>query len=230
MTAALNIPELINMGEVMEIRNLFMKMNGYRQADLELVYKTGLACRYAGQKFNWNERNEQVFGRKPVALEDVLFPPELPPVPKPFRSWLEVMVTLFGGLRDCEYEPEHYKLSYVTQHTYQPDWVDSLNDRIIWEGKGVIPDLVDARKYKCVAKQNNVHFIFIFQCKNIHCPWVRPRQDGTKMTLEEWCTKAGFDYTYEGEEEEFRKSKRYLDLVRTFGKSQSSLLEQLSKK
>lgn len=121
MTTALDVPALINMGEVMEVRNLFMKLNGYKNADLDLIYKTGMACRYAGQKFNWNERNDQVFGRKPVPLEEALFPPELPPVPKPFRSWLEVMVSLFGGMRDCEYEPKHYKLSYVTEHTYQPD-------------------------------------------------------------------------------------------------------------
>lgn len=135
MTAALNIPELINMGEVMDVRNLFLKLNGYKSADLDLIYKTGMACRYAGQNFNWNERNDQVFGRKPVTFEEALFPPELPPVPKPFRSWLEVMVSLFGGLNDCEYEPRKYKMKYVTEHTYQPDWVDSLNDRLVWEGK-----------------------------------------------------------------------------------------------
>lgn len=228
MTTALDVPALINMGEVMEVRKLFMKLNGYKSGDLDLIYKTGMACRYAGQKFNWNERNDQVFGRKPVPLEEALFPLELPPVPKPFRSWLEVMVSLFGGMRDCEYEPKHYKLSYVTEHTYQPDWVDSLNDRIIWEGKGVIPDLTDAKKYRCVAKQNGVHFIFIFQCGKIHCPWARPRKDGSRMTLEEWCHKEGFDYTFEGEEEEFRKSRRYLDLVKNFGRTQLTLLEQLN--
>lgn len=68
MTTALDVPALINMGEVMEVRNLFMKLNGYKNADLDLIYKTGMACRYAGQKFNWNERNDQVFGRKPVPL------------------------------------------------------------------------------------------------------------------------------------------------------------------
>ncbi|MBK5417709.1 hypothetical protein [Pseudomonas sp. TH31] len=227
MTAALNIPELINMGEVMDVRNLFLKLNGYKSADLDLIYKTGMACRYAGQNFNWNERNDQVFGRKPVTFEEALFPPELPPVPKPFRSWLEVMVSLFGGLNDCEYEPRKYKMKYVTEHTYQPDWVDSLNDRLVWEGKGVIPSLQDANKYRCVARQNGVHFIFIFQCKNINCPWARPRKDGTRMTLEEWCKKEGFDFTFEGEEAEFRKTPRYLHLVKTFGKDRVSLIDQL---
>lgn len=47
------------------------------------------------------------------------------------------------------------------------------------------------------------------------------------MTLEEWCKKEGFDFTFEGEEAEFRKTPRYLHLVKTFGKDRVSLIDQL---
>ena len=126
-----------------------------------------------------------------------------------------------------EYEPKSHKVKYVIEHTYQPDWVDALNDRIFYEAKGVIPTLADAAKYRAVAKSNNVHFIFILQEKDIICPFSRPRKDGSRMTHEEWLKKEGFDYCYQGEEAEFLKSARYKWLVENFGKGLPRLEEAL---
>ncbi len=223
MTAHTNI----DMTECEEIRRDLFKDPS--NIDPELLHRLTLTCLHALKKVDWNEYNEQRYGRKPVALEEVVFAPDLPPCPKPFRSWPEAFVMLFGGLQGLQYEPKHYKLKYVTEHTYQPDSIDPNNDRLIYEIKGVIPTLVDAKKYREVAKSSHVHFIFIFQGRNIICPFSRARKDGSRMTQEEWCKKEGFDYCYVGEETAFRNSDRYKWLVENFGKGLPSLFDQLVK-
>lgn len=217
---------IINMTEAEEIRRDLLKDPS--SIDPELLHKLTLTCISALKKVDWNEYNEQRYGRKPVTIDEVVFAPDLPPCPKPFRSWPEAFVMLYGGLQDLAYEPKEYKMKYTTEHTYQPDSIDILNDRIIYEIKGVIPTLTDAKKYREVAKCNGVHFIFIFQEKNIICPFSRARKDGSRMTQEEWCKKEKFDYCYVGEEEQFRNSARYKWLVANIGKGLPKLSDQLA--
>lgn len=225
MNMLVRLPQLIDMTEVDDIRRELLQ--GFQNVDpgrLELITDTCLASL---KKVDWNTYNDQRYGRKPIPIDDVVFLPSHPPVPKPYRSWPEVHIAKFGGLKGLEYEPKSHKVKYVIEHTYQPDWVDALNDRIFYEAKGVIPTLADAAKYRAVAKSNNVHFIFILQEKDIICPFSRPRKDGSRMTHEEWMKKEGFDYCYQGEEGEFLKSDRYKYLVENVGKGQNSLEEAL---
>lgn len=218
-------PRLVDMTEVESLRrDLLQGFDNIDPATLELITDT---CIAALKKVDWNSYNEQRYGRRPVPIDDVIFLPSLPPVPKPYRSWPEVHISRFGGLKGLEYEPKSHKVKYVIEHTYQPDWVDSLNDRIFFEAKGVIPTLADAAKYRAVAKHNDVHFIFILQEKDIVCPFARPRKDGSRMTHEEWIKKEGFDYCYQGEEGEFLKSARYKYLVEHVGKGLPRLEETL---
>ena len=169
-------------------------------------------------KVEWNEHNAQRFNNKVVTQSEVVFQPSLPPVPRPYRSWPEAYIMIFGGLQDCEYEPKDHKFKYVVEHTYQPDSVDPTNTKVVFEIKGVIPTLADAKKYRSVADQNGIYIIFILQEKDIICPWSRPRKDGTRMTLEEWMGKEKFEYCYQGEEDAFRATDKYKKLVATFGK------------
>lgn len=225
MNMLVHCPNTIDMTEVDDIRRELLQ--GFQNIDPGLLEVITETCIAALKKVKWNDYNEQRYGRKPVPITDVIFLPALPPVPKPYRSWPEVHISLFGGLKGLEYEPKSHKVNYVIEHTYQPDWVDTLNDRLFYEAKGVIPTLADAAKYRAVAKANNVHIIFILQEKDIICPFSRPRVDGSRMTQEQWITKEKFDYCYQGEEAEFLKSARYKWLVENIGKGLPTLQEAL---
>ncbi|MBX8497787.1 hypothetical protein [Pseudomonas cichorii] len=205
----------------------FKTEDGYLQLDKDLLLLCAQACYQVEQAFHWNDYNRQAYARKFEEGESIIKTPDLPRYPHPFKSWSEFRMGYFGGMKGLEYEPAGYKLPYYVEHVYQPDWVDDRNDRIIFEGKGVITDLENTRKYINVARQHNVHFVFIFSHRNIKCPWRTPRKDGTTMTLEEWAAKEKFDYCYEGQESAFRESERYKWLVNNFGRNLPSLKEQL---
>ncbi|MBO2925381.1 hypothetical protein J5H75_27310 [Pseudomonas asiatica] len=225
MNMQVKLPQTIDMAEVDDLRRPLRE--DYRNIDrdkLELITNT---CIAALDKVDWKTYNEQRFGRKPVTIDNVIFLPSLPPVPKPFRSWPEVKVGLFSPLKELEYEPKTYKVDYVIHHTYQPDWVDKLNDRLFYDEKGVIASQHDAAKYRAVARDNGVHFIFILQSRNVPCPFAKERKDGTKMTHEQWIVKEKFDYCYLDEIEEFYSSARYKFLVENFGKGLPRLEETL---
>lgn len=206
----------------------FQKPHGYLNVDNELLKLCADACYEVEQAFPWNDYNRQAYQRKFEDGESIIKTPDLPRYPRPYRSWSEFRMGHFGGMKGFDYEPSAYKIPYYVEHSYQPDWIDPLNDRIVYEGKGVIADLETARKYICAAKQNHIHIVFIFSNRNIKCPWVKPRVDGTSMTMEDWAKKQGFDYCYEGQEAAFRKSDRYKWLVQNFGRNLPSLKEQLS--
>jgi len=213
-----HLPYFIDMSEVDDTRKLLLTPFGYKDIDQKLLYRMCLMCLSALHKVNWNAYNEQHYGRQVVTIDEAIFLPDLPPVPRPYRSWPEAMIMIFGGFQGLEYEPKTHKKSYVLEHTYQPDAVDDLNDHILYEIKGVIPSLVDAAKYRAVAKQHGCHIVFVFQEKGIFCPWSRARKDGTRMTQEEWVKKEGFDFCYVGEEAAFKESARYKWLVENVGK------------
>lgn len=179
--------------------------------------------------FDWNGYNMQQF-RGLARGETPLFPPLTPKVPQPFRSWLEVSLFFGGALSHMEFEPKDYIVKYVVEHNYHPDGVDPLNDRIFYESKGSFKDLASASKYRTIANQNNVHFVFVFQVKNLRCPWRPVRKDGTYLTHEEWCVKNKFDFCHLGEEDQFFNSPRYKWLIANFGKGKPTLKEQLAAK
>lgn len=205
----------------------FQKPHGYLSVDNELLKLCADACYQVEQAFPWNDYNRQAYQRKFEDGESIIKTPDLPRYPRPYRSWSEFRLGHFGGMKGLDYEPAAYKIPYYVEHNYQPDWIDPLNDRIVYEGKGVIADLETARKYINVAKQNCLHIIFIFSHRDIKCPWARPRVDGSVMTMEEWASKEGFDYCYEGQESAFRESERYKWLVQNVGRNLPSLKEQL---
>jgi hypothetical protein len=215
----------INMGEVDAARRALLA--GFDNVPPELLKQITKAALLALHKVNWNKYNEQRYGRVPVAIQDAIFLPDLPPVPKPFRSWAEVEAFVFGGLKDCEYESKEYKMKYVVEHNFLPDGIDPNNDRLIYEVKGVFGDINEAMKYVHVAKQNHVHFIFVLQEKGITVPFSKPRVNGTRQTMEEWIKQKKFSFCYVGEEETFRKTTEYQRLVTHFGKGLNSLKDAL---
>lgn len=223
---------LIDLCLIGPIADLLRKKNGYKEIDRSILKLLCNEIMEYQSKIDWNAYNDVMIGNSlPEETPGYKKSRDLPPHPRPFASWLEFSEQYFGGLSDLEREPVEYKVPYITQHYYSPDNVCTENDRIIFEIKGVIRTLEEANKYKCVAKQWRAHFVFVFQCRDIVCPWSNYiRKDGSRMTLEEWCTKQGFDYCYAGETEEFRKSDRFLKLVRTVGKGLPSLKEELTAK
>lgn len=214
------------------IADLLKAKDGYLQIDNALLKSLCDEIMSYHSTFNWNAYNTVRSGN--LEPEDVPGYQELrkmPPHPRPFASWLEFSVQHYGGLSDLEREPKDYYIPYFVEHMYRPDNVDNINnDRIIFETKGEIKTLEEARKYVSVAKQYTVHFVFVFQCRDIICQWTKERNDGSRMTMEEWCTKEGFDFCYAGQEEAYRNSDRYKLLVKTVGKGCKDFKTELAEK
>jgi len=222
----LSLIDLCLQGPVAE---LLKKKDGYLEIDSNLLKALCDEIMSYQSSFNWNAYNAVKVGN--LEPEDVPGYQKMRPMPshpKPFASWLEFSVQYFGGLKDLEREPVSYRIPYFVEHEYRPDNIDSLNDRIIFEIKGAIRSLEEARKYVSISKQYKVHFVFVLQCADIVCPWNSyVRKDGSRMTLEEWCVKSGFDFCYAGKETEFRASERYKMLVKTVGKGLGSFADEL---
>lgn len=208
---------------------LLSKKDGYKEIDPDMLSLLTRVCLDELARVDWNSYNRQRYGGVAVAREDVIKLPALPRPPRPFRSWPEFSEFVYGGLSDIKYEPEEYKLAYRVEHTYLPDGVDINNDRVIFEQKGVLSSIEEARKYVHIAKQCGVHFIFVFQEKGIACPWLQPKKDGTVTTQEEWCRKNGFSVTFLGELTAFRKSSEYQRIIKTVGAGQGTLRQQLNR-
>ncbi|MBI6707268.1 hypothetical protein YA0599_03440 [Pseudomonas syringae] len=207
-------------------------LSGSRSIDRNLLKYTIDESLRAMDGVEWNTYNRQRTGVLEEG-EQIVMLPSVYPVYKPYRSHNEAYEFEFGGLVGYEYEPKHLMLDYVIKSTYTSDTNEVLNNRIVWECKGRISSLIDAKKYVNSAKQNHVHFIFVFQSRNITCPWTfskPPRKDGTRMTLEEWCVNNGFDFCYMGEVEAFKKTEHFKWLVENVGKGLNSLAEQLESK
>lgn len=204
-------------------------LSGSRSINRDLLRYTIEESLRVMSDFPWDTYNRQHAGVFQEG-EEILKLPSVYPVYKPYRSHNEAYEFEFGGLVGYEYEPKHLILDYVVKSTYKSDTNEILNNRIIWELKGKIASLNDARKYVNAAKQNHVHFVFIFQARNIICPWTfakEPRKNGTRMTHEEWCVNNGFDYCYMGEVEAFKETEHFSWLVENVGKGLNTLHEQL---
>lgn len=204
-------------------------LSGSRTIDRELLRYTIEESLRLQAETDWDPYNRQHFGIIHEG-EEIVRLPEVYPVYKPYRSHAEAYEFEFGGLQGYEYEPKDRKLTYFSVGTYLMDTFEKENDRVVLEIKGKIPTLVDAKKYVLTAQQNHVHFIFVFQTKNIVCPWMsarEPRADGTRMTQEEWCDRNGFDYCYVGELDQYKQSEHYKWLVENVGKDMVSLKDQI---
>lgn len=108
------------------------------------------------------------------------------------RSGYEAKVLLDLRNRGVSYyyEPDHEKLCYVIEHTYQPDIV--LINGIIIEVKGFFLT-EDRRKMIAVRKQNPDKDIrLLFQNPNSPVEGACKRKDGTKLTNKEWAESHGF--------------------------------------
>ncbi|MGA4453436.1 hypothetical protein [Pseudomonas fortuita] len=196
---------------------LLLQKGGYKHIDRNLLRICSEAVRDLELKFGWDDYNRQRHAGRFLDGESLIKGPSLPAVPRPFHSWAEFRMSVFGGMQDMPFE--QIEVEYTVTKKHRSDWHDSLNNRIWYQGKGVIANSDAARDLICAAKQNSIHHVFIFTVPNIKCPWPKPRKDGSVMTQEEWCKKEGFDYIYEGEEQAFLQSPRRKWLVENFAKN-----------
>ncbi|MBH3384026.1 hypothetical protein I5S53_08580 [Pseudomonas juntendi] len=204
-------------------RDLLLEKGGYKKIDQNLLRICSDAIRQVELNFPlWNDFNRQRHAGKFLEGESLIKCPSLPPHPRPYRSWAEFRMSVFGAMQEFPYE--RLEVDYYVKKTHRSDWYDIENNRIWYQGKGVITSSDAARDLKCASEQNNLHQVFIFTVPNIHCPWSKPRVDGSVMTQEEWATKEGFDYTYEHEIGAWLRSERHKYLVENFGRN----LPQLS--
>ena len=96
-------------------------------------------------------------------------------------------------LKDWEHHAE--KVSYVIEHTYQPDFTRALQGTLILlESKGRFWDHAEYSKYILVKKHLpiNVELVFLFANASAPMPGAKIRKDGTKRTHGEWATANGF--------------------------------------
>ena len=96
-------------------------------------------------------------------------------------------------LKDWEHHAE--KVSYVVEHTYQPDFTRALQGTLILlESKGRFWDNAEYSKYIWVKKHLpiNVELVFLFANASAPMPGAKIRKDGTKRTHGEWATANGF--------------------------------------
>lgn len=218
---------IIGILKTAENEALLAQPHGYKQIPRALLKLCADAVHEIELTFPWDDYNRQAYARCFLDGESIIKTPELPKYPRPYRSWAEFRVSEFGGMQGFAYEPKGLEVYYYTKHKHVPDWVDPLNNRVWYQGKGVISNLDIARGYIASAKQNSIHHVFIFTVPNIKCPWMirKPRKDGSVMTMEEWCNKEGFDYCYEGQEKTWLNSARRKWLVENTGKDLPQLGE-----
>ena len=96
-------------------------------------------------------------------------------------------------LKDWEHHAE--KVTYVVEHTYQPDFTRALQGTLILlESKGRFWDHAEYSKYIWVKKNlpPNVELVFLFANASAPMPGAKVRKDGTKRTHGEWATANGF--------------------------------------
>jgi len=96
-------------------------------------------------------------------------------------------------LKDWEHHSN--KVEYTVNHTYEPDFVRTLQDKLILlESKGRFWDYPEYSKYIWIKKHlsENVELVFLFANPSAPMPGSKIRKDGTKRTHGEWATANGF--------------------------------------
>ena len=87
------------------------------------------------------------------------------------------------------------KISYVIEHTYEPDFVRKIgNKTILLESKGRFWDHAEYTKYIWVKKNlpQNTELVFLFANPSAPMPGSKVRKDGTKRSHAEWAGTHGF--------------------------------------
>ena len=87
------------------------------------------------------------------------------------------------------------KVSYVTEHTYEPDFVKEIkNKTILLEAKGRFWDHAEFSKYIWVRKAlpKNTELVFLFANPSAPMPGAKRRKDGTKRSHAEWADSHNF--------------------------------------
>lgn len=105
------------------------------------------------------------------------------------RSKLEIKLAdcLTQSGSDWQYEVTKVKYSVPeSEHTYTADF--TLPNNILLEGKGILADYEERRKYVLLKQQNpDIDLRFVFDDPNKKC-------SGMKMTHAEYAIKYGFPY------------------------------------
>lgn len=126
--------------------------------------------------------------------------------PKEFDSGFEHKLS---EALDKGWEHHPARLSYVSSHTYQPDFKKEIDGKVIFiEAKGRFRTRNEASKYiairECLAEGEEL--IFIFQNADTPLVGAKRRKDGSRQTHGEWakinnfryyCYKEGLPETYE---------------------------------
>ena len=87
------------------------------------------------------------------------------------------------------------KISYVVQHTYEPDFVRKIGKKtILLESKGRFWDHAEYSKYIWVKRNlpKNTELVFLFANPSAPMPGSKVRKDGTKRSHAEWAGANGF--------------------------------------
>ena len=87
------------------------------------------------------------------------------------------------------------KISYVIEHTYEPDFVRKIGRKtILLESKGRFWDFQEYNKYIWVKKHlpKNMELVFLFANPSAPMPGAKRRKDGTKRSHGEWASANNF--------------------------------------
>ena len=108
-----------------------------------------------------------------------------------FRSKLEAMVSSLLG-PEWLYEP--FRLSYITNHKYTPDFVSTEGEKqILVEVKGFFRP-GDTQKYKAIRDSLEPHQELVFFLSS---PFKKVRK-GAMLTMAQWCEKEGLKWFVDG--------------------------------
>ena len=113
-------------------------------------------------------------------------------VPKGYDSMWEHKLHQ-GVLKDWEHHAD--KVEYTVEHTYEPDFVRTLQNKLILlESKGRFWDYPEYSKYIWIKKKlpENTELVFLFANPSAPMPNSKIRKDGTKRTHGEWATAKKF--------------------------------------
>lgn len=105
------------------------------------------------------------------------------------RSRLEIKIAELLTKVEVNWLYETTKIPYTVPESHHKYTVDfTLPNGVFVEGKGILADYEERRKYVLLKEQNpSLDLRFIFQDPNKKC-------GGMKMTHAEWAVKYGFPY------------------------------------
>lgn len=112
--------------------------------------------------------------------------------PKEYDSGFEHEVSLALG-KEWEHHPE--RISYVSTHTYQPDFKREKDGKVTYiEAKGRFRSRNEASKYVAIreALKDNEELVFVFYDASKPLVGAQRRKDGTKQSHGDWATSNGF--------------------------------------